>query len=105
MPKARSNKLVDMLTSRLGALLRNSKWNQHVHLLQIPRLALPPDEPDYIGRTKPLIPARLAVVGETAPAIAMPYCAHACWLVSPDTGAPISPPPVFGTTKPGACSR
>src|SRR3954463_2547899 len=33
-----------MLTSRFGALERNSNWNQHVHLLQAPR-ALPPDEP------------------------------------------------------------
>src|SRR5512135_1006516 len=33
-----------MLTSRFGALERNSNWNQHVRLLQSPR-ALPPDEP------------------------------------------------------------
>src|SRR5512135_767654 len=34
-----------MLTSRFGALERNSNWNQHVRLLQSPR-ALPPDEPE-----------------------------------------------------------
>src|SRR5512135_3064484 len=44
MPKAWYNRLVDMLTSRFGALERNSNWNQHVRLLQSPR-ALPPDEP------------------------------------------------------------
>src|SRR6478609_3077398 len=36
-----------MLTSRFGALERNSKWNQHVRLFQAPR-ALPPDEPDLV---------------------------------------------------------
>src|SRR5512135_2154820 len=35
-----------MLTSRFGALERNSNWNQHVRLLQSPR-ALPPDEPFF----------------------------------------------------------
>jgi len=44
MPKAWYNRLVDMLTSRSGALLRNSNWNQHVRYFQ-PRRALPPDEP------------------------------------------------------------
>src|SRR4051794_30460217 len=39
-----------MLTSRFGALLRNSNWNQHVHLFQH-RRALPPDEPYYLCRT------------------------------------------------------
>jgi hypothetical protein len=37
-----------MLTSHLGALERNSKWNQHVYLLQ-DRRALDPDEP-YLER-------------------------------------------------------
>src|SRR5512135_2435136 len=44
MPKAWYNRLVDMLASRFGVLIRNSKWNQHVRLFQ-PRRALPPDEP------------------------------------------------------------
>src|SRR3954465_5156463 len=35
-----------MLTSRFGAHLRNSKWNQHVRPSQ-PRRALLPDEPYY----------------------------------------------------------
>src|SRR5512144_3129528 len=47
MPKAWYNRLVDMLTSRFGALERNSKWNQHVRLFQ-PRRALPPDEPELL---------------------------------------------------------
>ncbi len=34
-----------MLTSRFGAFVRNSNWNQHVRFLQ-PRRALPPDEPE-----------------------------------------------------------
>src|SRR5512142_1869042 len=38
-----------MLTSRFGALERNSNWNQHVRLLQSPR-ALPPDEPHFSPR-------------------------------------------------------
>src|SRR5512135_3449036 len=44
MPKAWYKRLADMLTSRFGAHLRNSKWNRRVRLLQ-PRRALPPDEP------------------------------------------------------------
>jgi hypothetical protein len=36
-----------MLTSRFGALERNSNWNQHVRLFQ-PRRALPPDEPIFL---------------------------------------------------------
>jgi hypothetical protein len=35
-----------MLTSRLGALERNSKWNQHVYFFQ-DRRALDPDEPKF----------------------------------------------------------
>src|SRR5258707_469172 len=38
-----------MLTSRLGALERNSNGNQHVHPLQDPR-ALLPDEPKVSGQ-------------------------------------------------------
>src|SRR4051794_25303925 len=49
MPNAWYNRLVDMLTSRFGASLRNSNWNQHVRLFQSPR-ALLPDEPDFRRR-------------------------------------------------------
>jgi hypothetical protein len=37
-----------MLTSRFGAHLRNSKWNQHVRFFQ-PRRALPPEEPEKVA--------------------------------------------------------
>jgi hypothetical protein len=40
-----------MLTSRFGALERNSKWNQHVRFFQ-PWRALPPDEPHFCTRCR-----------------------------------------------------
>src|SRR3954447_20761929 len=46
MPKAWYNRLVDMLTSRFGALCCNSQWSQHVRFFQAQR-ALPPDEPHF----------------------------------------------------------
>ena len=35
-----STRLVDMLTSRFGALLRNSKWDQHVRPISTPRASV-----------------------------------------------------------------
>jgi len=60
-----------------------------------------------MATTKPLTPFRLvAVLGATAPAVAIPYVFHACWLVSPATGAAIRPLllPVCAITALAACS-
>ena len=62
----------------------------------------PPDR----ATTSPSIPVIVvALLGATAPAVAMPYVLQFCWLVKPDTGEATSPYmlPVCGMMDDAVC--